>query len=173
MTRRWVACALGLAFALAGCSGSSDGAPDVKIPTASATADAAAVEEKAVLDAFERYWDEQVAIANSGKVPKDALKDSATGPQREYEIARLTKDAQKGLTRSGAPKFKDQKVTVTADTALVVTCINDVDWPFTLADGTTPAPPDAWRQLGRELTKVDGAWLVTGGSPENTSETCP
>lgn len=158
-------------LALAGCGGEEPA--QIQPVRTSSTVDAAAAEEKAVLDAFDRYWDDQVSIANSGKVPKDALEDSATGPQRENEIARLTRDAEQGITRTGAPKFKDQKVTVTGDTALVVACINDDEWKFTIEDGKTVSPTNGWRQLGRDFTKVDGGWLVTGGSEKSTSETCP
>ncbi|MEO6605512.1 MAG: hypothetical protein ABIN55_07850 [Aeromicrobium sp.] len=174
MTRRtttgWMtALGLSLILALTGCG--SDDAPET--PKPKTTADAAVADKAAVLDAFSRFWAESVVIANSGKVPKDALQTNATGSLREQELAQLNEDAKRGTTRTGAPKFKDQTVTLSGDTALVVTCVNTDEWVFVLKDGRKLAGKAGWRQLGRELTKVDGKWLVTGSSPASTKDTCP
>lgn len=165
----WIsAIALSLTLTLAGC-----GSDEPAKPKPTETTDAAAADKAAALDAFTRYWDEKVAIAKSGKVPKDALSTTTIGPVREQELAQLNQDAERGTTRTGAPKFKDQKVTVSGETALVVTCVNTDDWLFILKDGREVSSESGWRQLGRELTNVDDNWLVTGFSPASTKETCP
>lgn len=163
-----MALTLSLSLALGGC-GSDD---QSSLPKSTATTDAAAADKAAALDAFNRYWAEQVTIANSGKVPKDAFETTAIGTVREQDIARLQQDAENGTTRKGKPAFKDQTVTLQGDTALVVTCINSDEWVFVPKDGPELAPDNGWDQLGRELKKVDGNWLVTGFSTTSTKETC-
>lgn len=154
-------------LALSGC-----GSDDPAKPKPTATTDAAAADKAAALDAFARYWDEKVAITKAGKVPKDALEATAYGTVREQDIARLIQDADHGTTRTGAPQFKDQTVTLSGDTALVVTCVNEDGWPFVLKGGDELPIKAGWTQLGRELTKVEGKWLVTGYSPSSTKKTC-
>lgn len=171
MNRWWAACALGLSLTIAGCGGSA-GIPNAPIPKSSATTEAAGAEDAEVLAAFGRYYDDLAKVASSGKKPgTDALSKTATAVVREQELTQLTQDVERGTSRSGAPRFKDQTVTVTGDEALVVTCINEDDWPFE-AGGRTISPKSGWVQLGRKLTKVDGQWLVSGYSQESTKETC-
>lgn len=130
------------------------------------------VESRAAIAAFSRYWDEVVAISNAGQVPQNAFVTTTTERLRRDEIARATREAQDGVTRTGAPAWKDHRATVDGDEAVVVACINEDDWAFELPDGETRKPDDGWRMLGRELTKVNGEWLVSDYSPASSSDSC-
>lgn len=164
------ACLLALTLTACGGDSSSDPAP---APSDSATTPSVDADQKDALAAFDAFWDESVAIANAGVVPKDAFASTANGPYREQMVAQLTQQAEEGTTRRGAPKFKDEKATVDGDTALVVTCINQDGWGLVPKGGEEVAPSAGWTQLGRTLTKFEGVWYVTGASIESTKETCP
>lgn len=130
------------------------------------------VEAQAAIAAFTRYWDEAVAIANTGRVPRNAFAMTVTGPLRDDEVERATRDAQAGVTRVGAPEFRDHRATIDGDSAVVVVCINEDDWAFVLPDHEPRRPHDGWRMLARELTRVDGVWLVSDYSPVSSRDSC-
>jgi len=160
-------------FALVATSGACGGNdPDDPTPTTS-TADPGADQKQEVLDAFGAFWDEQVAIGRTGKVPQDAFADTAVGVIREDTIARLNQDIEHGTTREGEPEFKDQRVTVRGDDALVIACMNADDWRFVLKDGRKISADAGWVQLARKLTKVEDRWLVSDFADEYTQEECP
>lgn len=130
------------------------------------------IEERAAVEAFTRYWDEAVAIANAGRVPQNAFVTTATGVLREQEITRLARDARRGATRTGEPELTQHRVSVSGDFAVVVACINEDDWTYSLP-GREPIHPDSgWWTVGRELTKVDGEWLVSDYSPASSRDSC-
>ncbi len=165
-----VACALALVLSVAGCGGDTE--PDQPVPTVTnATTDSAEADEQAAIDAFTRFWDESVAIANSGDVPQDAFAETAFGAIREAEITERTQEAEQSQ-RVGEPEFKDQTATITGDRALVVACVNFDEWGFKVGDADPIFPMQGWQMLGRELTRVDGAWLVSGYSPSSTRDEC-
>jgi hypothetical protein len=147
--------ALVLLLALGACSNE---APSPS-PTPSATTAPAVDDEQAALEAFHAYWDEKVAIAAAGSVPDDALADTAIGALREDEVARLTKDSEQGVVRTGEPEFKQEKVAIDGDSATVTVCINEDDWKYVVGGETVPND-FGWKPLGRTLSKVDGRWLV-------------
>lgn len=144
------------------------GSDDVE-PASSPSLD---LDERAAVETFARYWDEAVAIANAGRVPPEAFATTATGLLREDEIARLTRDAEAGTTRTGSPEFRRYRVTVSGDAAVVVACINEDAWTYSVR-GRAPLRPDSgWRTLGRELTRIDGEWRVSDYSPESSRDSC-
>lgn len=160
---RWWLVAATLLFSIVGC-GSDDVEPAAQPPLS--------LDERAAVETFARYWDEAVAIANAGRVPQDAFATTATGLLREDEIDRLTRDTEAGATRAGAPEFKHYRATVSGDAAVVVACINEDGWTYSVP-GREPVRPDSgWRTLGRELTRIDGEWRVSDYSPESSRDSC-
>lgn len=169
---RWlVAGVVLLTLGLSGCGGDDDTGNDLpKVEPTSA--DTTAADEKAVVDAFTAYWDEKVAVSNSGTVPGNAFATTATGAVLEDDVTRLSRDAEEDTKRVGAPKFKEHRATVDGDQATVVVCVNQDQWGF-VVDGRDPIySSEGWGMLGRELTRIDGAWLVSGYSTENTRDEC-
>ena len=153
---------------IGGCgTGDGDDEPSTapSAPPTSVTDDSSVA---AVITAFDAYWAELVSVANSGRVPPDAFATTATDPLRSDQIARLSRDAEAGAKRVGAPEFKDRSATITGDTALVVACINEEGWTFVEPDAKPQRGKNGWRRVGRELTKVDGRWLVSDYSPDST-----
>lgn len=135
-----VAAALALTLTTMSACGTDD--PEKPGPSTS-TVGIDAAEKQAVLDAFEAFWAEEVAIGRTGEVPEDAFADTAVGVIREDTIAHLNQDIEHGTTREGETAFKDQRVTVRGDEALLITCMNADDWLFVLEDGrNSPATPD-------------------------------
>jgi len=166
--RWWAAAVLVGSVLIGGCgTGRTDDEPSTapSAPPTSATDESADV--AAAIDAFDAYWAEVVSIANSGRVPPDALATTATDPLRSDQIARLTRDVEAGAKRVGAPEFKDESATITGDTALVVACIDEDGWTYVEPDAKPQRGKNGWRRVGRELTKVDGRWLVSDYSPDS------
>lgn len=169
---RWlVAGVLLLTLGLSGCGGDDGSGQDLpKVEPTSA--ETTASDEKAVVDAFTAYWDEKVAVSNSGKVPQDAFATTATGAVLEDDVTRLSRDSEADTKRIGAPQFKEHRATVDGDKAIVVACVNQDQWGF-VVEGRDPIySSEGWGMLGRELSRVDGAWLVSGYSPDNTRDEC-
>jgi len=183
-------CIVGLvltaALSLSACGGG--GEDPVPSPTTSTTTSASpsatatpsptptydeAAEIAAAIAAFDRYWDEVLAVSNAATVPPDAFSTTATDPLRSDQLARLRRDKKAGLKRAGAPVFKDQAATVTGDAAVVVACVNEEGWAYVEPDSHPVRGKVGWRMIGRELTKVAGTWLVSDYSPDSARKSCP
>lgn len=58
------------------------------------------------------------------------------------------------------------------EAAVVVACIDEDGWTYSVP-GREPVRPDSgWRTLGRELTRIDGEWRVSDYSPESSRDSC-
>ncbi len=123
--------------------------------------------EAAALEAYQGFWDAQVAYLAAPNEPEpDALRQYAVDKALSgvREVARLY--AANGIVARGEPVISPEVTSVSLDgepTATISDCVDSTDWQPVYADSgeSAAAPGQFTRQINEsEAIFFDGRWVV-------------
>lgn len=180
MSRRILTPLLAVVLALGACGTTEDEpAPTTPSPTQAPTPEPEPeptedAEVPAVLDVFERYVAALVEMENGPDPDPTALFGVAGEQVTIDQVQRVQRYADQGIRRVGEPEVGTAEVAVDGDTARLEVCIDEDGWTAESDQGAAiQEDPLGPRPRAFELTREDGAWLVTALLPqEGASITC-